>query len=178
MLNMFDVLLFKKFFGEIQVGLLNKINNFFFNCQQALKAAALITGKAWTAQQPETWVSRSHPAPLETRKEWEHSQWRGKRTQVPDSVGSSHLRWVLTWNELRPNPISVISGGLWAATTARVQGFYLQAVHFRDPGQFPVLPGGITAQSSLAQKPLKAHTRCTAYRALCRGWTCQLRGTS
>lgn len=113
MLNMFDVLLFKEVFGKIQVGLLNKINKFFFffYCQQVLQAAALITGKAWTGQQPETRVSRSHPAPLETRKEWEHSQWRWKLTQIPDSVGSSHLRLVLTRKELSPNPISVISGG-------------------------------------------------------------------
>lgn len=94
MLSMFDILLSKYSVRGSSNWLLNKINNIFFCCcQQGLKAAALITGKARTGQKPETRVSQSLLAALETRKEWRSTQCKGILTQTqilleqPESQG-------------------------------------------------------------------------------------------
>lgn len=65
-------------------------------------------------------MSWSHPAPLETRKEWERSQWLWKLAQTPDSFG-----------ELQPENSAEMKGasartqsqGHLAATAGGVRGF-------------------------------------------------------
>lgn len=55
----------------------------------------MITAKAWTGHKNESRVSRSHPAPLETRKEWKKLLMVGETDSHPRVLGSPNLRLVL-----------------------------------------------------------------------------------
>lgn len=166
MLDMFGILHFKKFFGEIQVGLLNKINKVFI-INKGLRVAALITGRAWTGQKPETRVSRSYPDLLETRKEWEAPLAGGSWLRSQAGWGAPTCDWC--WDDRSPGPnlFSGTFGWLWLPLLGR-SGVSLAHSELWGPWGFLCPPGWPHTTVLFSPDALNVHTHLTALSALLR----------
>lgn len=130
MLNMFDVLLFKTFFGEIQVGLLNKINKFFV----FFLLSASTKGGSFDNRESLDWpTARDQSEQVTSSSTWD-KKGMGTLSEAVETDSDPRQCWELPpkisadmkWAQPKPN-LRDIWGAL-GCYHCRGQGFYLQTV--------------------------------------------------